>query len=190
MTGHAPESGLVPVAVLGYAKIAGWVANIALTGASVAMFWPSGDAGAELEAQADPAALADCHAILEAGTPLSPSSRAYYLVTLDNWQTYGGKRLAGQAVALATFNKTAQNLRELFQSEDDGQGRPVGLCHVSAGIQILNTQLEALAGGTAAELAQELGPPPAIYSQPSPTRWGVIAAAGALAGFALWRITA
>ena len=146
MIPRVPESGLLPVVIAGVAVSWTTIVNVVVTVGSTAWMladtFDSDDPAGELAAEANPQAVEQCMAAMAQG-PLTPGARALYVKELEGWKARGVNELGG-GPALASYNKTIENLAKLYKQTDDGTGVPVGLCHVQAGSLLLERQLKAL----------------------------------------------
>lgn len=143
---RAPESGLAPLVIAGIAVSWSTIVNTTITVGSTAWMladaFDTDDPAGELAAEANPQAVEQCLAAMAQG-PLTPGARALYLNELEGWKARGLNEL-GAGPALASYNKTIENLAGLYKQTDDGTGVPVGLCHVQAGSLLLGRQLSSL----------------------------------------------
>ena len=191
MTPYAPESGLAPVVIGGVAVAWSTIVNTVITVGSTAWMlsdaFDTDDPAGELAAEANPQAVQAClNAMAQGG--LTPGARALYVQELEGWKARGAQEL-GSGPALASYNKTIENLAKLYKQTDDGTGVPVGLCHVQAGSLLLERQLKTLKNTPANAI-----PPVSAQGVPAgrpraPINWGIYGPiAVAVAALIFWRL--
>ena len=184
---------LVAIPLVGsvsYGTIATVVANVGLTAWQISAIWGDDDPGTELAAEQPTDSQVACLETYGATEPLTPGARAYYIKELSGWRNAARSELSSQ-IAVKSFDATTAKLQELYSSETDSAGIPVGLCHVYAGTQVLQKMMASLKSKSAAEIppleVQETTLASVRDPRPGATWIALAAIGGAIAAFYLWR---